>query len=245
LNDPFARPARTPLYVEVRDEILARIGSGAWAPGEMLPSESAIGAEFDVSQGTVRKALDELVQRNLLVRRQGKGTFVAAHTPERALFHFFHIAADDGTRSLPTKSHVLSCRRRRADKAEADALALGRSARIIEIRRVREMGGTTALAETVCVPAPLFSDLDKRAVAEVPNELYQMYEERYGITVHRAVERLRAVGASKDDAALLGVKPGTPLLEIERIAETVDGRPVELRSSRCLTEGRHYLSTIV
>ncbi len=245
MNDPFHRPANQPLYAFVRDAVLERIGSGAWGPGEMLPSEFALADEFAVSQGTIRKALDDLAARNLVVRRQGKGTFVAAHTPERALFHFFHIVTDEGARELPTKSRVLSCRRRRADKDETDFLKLDRQDRIIEIRRIREMDGRAAIAETVCVPVAMFPDLDKRALEEVPNELYQLYEERYGITVHRALERLRAVPASTDDAVALGIKAGDPLLEISRIAETLDGRPVEIRRSRCLTEGRHYQSIIV
>ncbi len=245
MNDPFHRPERQPLYAAVRDAVLERIGSGLLAPGDMLPSEFALADEFQVSQGTVRKALDDLAARNLVVRRQGKGTFVAAHTPERALFHFFHIVADDGARELPTKSRVLSCRRRRPDRGEAEALSLDRADRVVEIRRIREMDRKAAIAETVCVPARWFPDLDKRAIEEVPNELYQMYEERYGITVHRASEKLRAVAASADDAAALGIKPGAPLLEISRVAETLDGRPVELRRSRCLTIGRHYQSIIV
>lgn len=245
MKDPYHRPARQPLYLSVRDAVLNRIGSGAWAPGDMLPSEFALADEFGVSQGTIRKALDDLAARNLVVRRQGKGTFVAAHTPERALFHFFHIVADDGARELPTKSRVLSCRRRRADRQEAENLKLDRLDRIVEIRRIREMDGKAAIAETVCVPASMFADLDKRAIEEVPNELYQMYEERYGITVHRASEKLRAVAASHEDASQLGIRTGTPLLEIARIAETLDGRPVELRTSRCLTDGRHYQSVIV
>lgn len=245
MNDPFHRPEKQPLYAAVRDAVLKRIGSGLLAPGDMLPSEFALAGEFKVSQGTVRKALDDLAARNLVVRRQGKGTFVAAHTPERALFHFFHIVADDGARELPTKSRVLSCRRRRADRDEAEALHLARADRVVEIRRIREMDGKAAITETVCVPAQWFPDLDKRAIEEVPNELYQMYEERYGITVHRAAEKLRAVAASNEDAAQLGIKPATPLLEISRVAETLDGRPVELRYSRCLTVGRHYQSVIV
>ena len=214
----------------------------------MLPSESSVRASsFGVSQGTVRKGA-----RRVEPLKEPRGAAPGqrhvrrrAHPPERALFHFFHIAADDGTRTLPALSRVLSCRRRRATPAEAIALALDKSARVIEIRRVREMDGTPAIAETVCVEADRFADLDKRAIEEVPNELYQMYEERYGITVHRAVERLRAIAAAPDDAEALDIKPGTPLLEIERIAETLNGRPVERRVSRCLTDGRHYIATIV
>ena len=245
MNELFGQRNHTPLYVEVRDTVLGRISSCVWKPGEMLPSESAIGIELGVSQGTVRKALDDLAAQNVVVRRQGKGTFVAEHTAERALFHFFHIETDTNTRTLPTNSHVLSCRRRKADKGELDALHLDRNARIVEIKRVREMARQPAITESVIVPAALFADIDKRTLNDVPNELYQLYEQKYGITVHRAVERVRAVAASETDAKLLDIKPGTPLLEIERIAETVDGRPVERRVSRCLTEGRHYVSTIV
>lgn len=245
MNELFGQRNHTPLYVEVRDTVLGRISSGAWKPGEMLPSEFAIGKELGVSQGTVRKALDDLASRNVVVRRQGKGTFVAEHTEERALFHFFNIETDDNTRALPTSSQVLSCRRRKADKADLDALQLDRDARVVEIRRVREMASKPAISETVIVSAVLFADIDKRTLNDVPNELYQLYEQKYGITVHRAQERVRAVAASETDAKLLGIKAGAPLLEIERIAETVDGRPVERRISRCLTEGRHYVSTIV
>lgn len=245
MNELFGHRNHTPLYVEVRDTVLDRISSGAWKPGEMLPSEFAIGNELGVSQGTVRKALDDLASQNVVVRRQGKGTFVAEHTAERALFHFFHIETTDNTRALPTRSQVLGCRRRKADKADIDVLHLAKDARIVEIRRVREMAGEPAITETVIVPADLFADIDKRTLNDVPNELYQLYEQKYGITVHRANERVRAVAASKADAKLLGIHAGTPLLEIERIAETVDGRPVERRISRCLTEGRHYVSTIV
>jgi GntR family transcriptional regulator len=245
LNELFGQRNHTPLYVEVRDTVLGRISSGAWKPGEMLPSEFAIGKELGVSQGTVRKALDDLAAQNVVVRRQGKGTFVAEHTEERALFHFFNIETDANTRALPTSSRVSSCRRRKADKSDLDALQLERDARVVEIKRVREMAGEPAISETVIVSAVLFADIDKRTLNDVPNELYQLYEQKYGITVHRAQERVRAIAASETDASLLGIKAGTPLLEIERIAETVDGRPVERRISRCLTEGRHYVSTIV
>jgi GntR family transcriptional regulator len=245
VNELFGQRNHTPLYVEVRDTVLDRISSGAWKPGEMLPSEFAIGKELGVSQGTVRKALDDLASRNVVIRRQGKGTFVAEHTEERALFHFFNIETDENTRALPTSSRVLSCRRHKADKTDIEALHLNRDAKVVEIRRVREMAGEPAITETVIVSAALFADIDKRTLNDVPNELYQLYEQKYGITVHRAEERVRAVAASEIDAKLLGIKVGTPLLEIERVAETVDGRPVERRISRCLTEGRHYLSTIV
>ena len=78
----------------------------------------------------------------------------------------------------------------------------------------------------------------------LPNMLYELYEKRFGITIHSAEEQLRAVVASDNDASLLGIPPGTPLLKIERIALTLDKTPVELRVSHCVTDKHHYQNTI-
>ena len=80
---------------------------------------------------------------------------------------------------------------------------------------------------------------------ELPNEVYRYYEEVYGVTVARAAERLKAVAATAEDARWLGLRPGAPLLEIDRIAYGLDDRPVELRASRCDTARHHYVSEIV
>lgn len=245
MDDTPTRPGEGPLYLQVTERLTRRIADGAWAPGEAMPSESRLATEYGVSQGTLRKALDALAAQNLVVRQQGKGTFVASHTPQRALFHFFHMIGDDGSRELPTPSHVLACRRRRATRQEAVRLGLEPGSRVVEIERVREMGGQPAIAERIQVPVALFPDLDKRALTEVPNELYQLYEQRYGVTIHRAEERLRAVDAGPREAELLKLEEGAPLLEIERLALTVNGTPVERRVSRCDTRHHFYQSVIV
>ncbi|MCP5368870.1 MAG: GntR family transcriptional regulator [Hyphomicrobiales bacterium] len=235
--------ATGPLYVRVREGIVKRIAEGHWVAGHMLPSEIRLGQEFGVSQGTVRKALDELAAANIVVRRQGKGTFVATHTHERALFHFFHLNRDDGTRELP-ESRVLSCRRRRASRLDAARLRLPADARVIVIERVRDLMAQPAIAETVILPEARFPGLGKPHARDLPNTLYQLYQERYGVTVARAVEHLRAVAADAADSRALGVPVGTPLLEIERLALTLDGAPVELRLSRCDTAEHYYESVI-
>lgn len=237
-------PDFRPLYLQVKDLMLRRLASGAWRPGEALPSEFGLAAEFRVSQGTVRKALDELAAQNLVVRQQGKGTFVAQHTPQRALFHFFHLVSDDGARALPD-ARTLSLKKAGADRTEAARLRLRRGAAVFRLVRLRALGGQVAIFERIVLPAALFPGFADRLRADVPNELYRYYEEGYGVTVARAVENLKAVAARPEEARPLGLKPGAPLLQIDRVAYTVDGRAVEWRLSRCDTARHHYLSEIV
>ncbi len=115
----------------------------------------------------------------------------------------------------------------------------------MHIERVRYLAGRPIILERVILPAELFGDLDKPQACDLPNMLYALYETRFGITIHRAEEQLRAVSATAHEAALLGVETGTPLLEIERVARTLDGTPVELRISHCDTSGHHYQNTVL
>lgn len=237
-------PGFRPLYAQVKDLLVQRLVAGAWRPGEALPSEFSLAAEFKVSQGTVRKALDDLAAQNLVVRQQGRGTFVAMHTPQRALFHFFHLVGDDGARAMPSH-RVLQLRAAKASKTEAERLGIRVGAPVARLMRVRLLGGRAAIVERIALPGALFPRFVERMTDELPNELYRYYEQNYAITVVRAVEKLRAVAATAEEARHLGLPRGAPLLEIDRVAYGLDGRAVELRVSRCDTAGHHYRSEIV
>lgn len=238
----LARPA--PLYAGAKSELMRRLASGSWRPGEKLPAEPALAAELGISQGTVRRALDEIAKANLIVRRQGKGTFVAEHNAARALFHFFHLVGDDGSRALPG-SRVLSLKAGPATREETRKLALEAGARIVRLHRLRMLDGEAAIVERIAVPASLFAGLDVRDRADLPNELYKLYQDRFGVSVARAAEKLKAIAAGPEDAAYLGLRPGAPLLEIDRVATALDGRPCEWRVSRCTTARHHYVAEVV
>lgn len=232
-----------PLYMQIKELFVANISSGRWSPGDIIPSEIQLAQDLGVSQGTVRKAITELVENNVLTRRQGRGTFVAYHNSERALFHFFHIVDNKGRKVLP-ESTTLSCRRKRASRAESSKLRLAPSSSVVSIERTRQFNDQPTMLETITLPSEPFGELGNVGTCDLPNMLYELYEKRFGITIHNADERLRAVAASKRDASLLGLQTGTPLLEIERIAKTLDNTPVELRISRCVTSNHHYQNTI-
>lgn len=230
--------ASKPLYRQVRETLVRRMVDGVWAPGEPLPSEMQLAAELGVSQGTVRKALDEMAAENLVTRRQGRGTFVARHDEERILFQFFKIVGDDGERHFPA-SHVLGIEKARATVTEAAVLGLARNKRVLRIRRMRTIGGTPLIVEDLTLPEHLFPGL---ADAPVPNNLYGLYATRYGITVARAREKLKAVACTPEDALQLGIAAGTPVLTIDRLGYGLEGQPVEWRVSTCVTSAFHYLS---
>ena len=232
-------PDFQPLYKQVYDVLVRRIAEGAWGPAEALPSEQALAAELKVSQGTVRKALDALAAENLVQRHQGKGTFVAEHTQEHSLFRFFRLARPntEGERVTPESTEA-RCRRRPATPAEIDKLHLSKGARVIEIKRVRLIDGVPAVAERIIVPLKLFPELDHQDA--LPNTLYSLYQSVYGINIVVAKEEIRAVIANKNDAKELGIKAGSPLLRIDRVAMGIGGQRAEWRISRCDTRNVVY-----
>ena len=230
------------LYIQIKQLLVDRISHGEWPPGSVIPSEMNLAQELGVSQGTVRKAITDLVENNLLTRRQGRGTFVSNHDVDRALFHFFHITDNKGLKVMPD-SQVLSCRRQMATRKETSALQLPESTQVIRIERVRSIADKPTMIETITLAAASFPDIDAEQGCILPNTLYELYETRYGITIHSADEQLRAIAASKHDGRLLGIDPGTPLLEINRIALTLARKPVELRVSRCSTRNHYYHNT--
>lgn len=226
-----------PLYRQVKALIIERLTDGTWKPGALLPSEPALGTAFGVSPGTVRKALDELTAENIVVRRQGRGTFAAEPDDNRVLFHFFRLTANDGARRFP-ESEVRSVTRAPATPQERKALDLAATAHVIRISRIRRIGGVPVIAETIAVSAKESPDLER--LDPIPNNLYALYAAEFGRVIIRADEKLSAVPADADTAAVLGVTEGSPLLAVIRTAYTAAGNPVEYRLSLCRTEGHSY-----
>lgn len=226
-----------PLYVQVKEHLLTRIVEGYWLPGSLLPSENQLAAELGVSQGTVRKALDEMTAEKVVVRRQGRGTFVSEHTQEQALFHFFRLADAEGVSPAPS-SDVISVTEREATPDEVTKLELERGEQVALIERVRLLAEQPVVLETVVLSCADFPNI--AAQQPLPNTLYTLYQSKYGVSILTAKESITAVLADDYDKTFLKVPVGSPLLQIERLAFSIDGRPVELRYSRCLTDQYRY-----
>ena len=237
-------PTFRPLYGQIRALLERALEAGEWAPGQAIPSEITLASRYGVSQGTVRKAIQSLAADNLLVRRQGKGTFVATHTEEKASnFRFLRIRRDDGQAEYP-RSRLVDLRRARAGAEAARALALKAGDAVYVLRRILEYGGVPAVLDEITLPGALFRGLTRERCAAYPGSMYGFFETEFGVRMLRAEERLRAVAADPASAALLQVPAGTPLLAVERVAYTYGERPVELRRGLCTTRHEHYWNTL-
>ena len=236
-------PTFSPLYRQIKALLLSRLQAGEWRPGEAIPSEVELAARLKVSQGTVRKAVDELAQENHLVRRQGKGTFVATHAEERTQYRFLRLMPDDEGAAGRLWRRLLECRRVRVGAEAARALGLRVGDAAVQIRRLLLTPGEPAqpvVLDEIWLPGALFKGLSAEKLANWRGPMYGLFESEFDVRMVRAEERLRAVAAGADEAPLLGVAEGTPLLLVERLSYTYGQRPVELRRGLYRTEQFHY-----
>ncbi len=233
----------SPLYRQIRDRLVHSLQSGEWRPGEAIPSEFELAARYGVSQGTVRKAIDALAAENLLVRRQGRGTFVASHHEARAQFRFLRLRPDEGEARQPT-SRFLDCRRLRAPVEIARALELRAGDSVVTIRRLLEFDGVPTVLEEIWLPGAPFRGLTAERLTAYSGPLYALLETEFGTRMIRASERLRAVAAGEGEAFALGVPTGTPLLLVDRVSQTYGDKPVEVRRGWYLTRDHHYFNEL-
>ncbi|QIL69457.1 GntR family transcriptional regulator [Diaphorobacter sp. HDW4B] len=239
-------PAFSPLYQQIKGLILHSLQHGEWKPGEVIPSEMDLAARFRVSQGTVRKAIDELASDNLLVRRQGKGTFVATHAEQQVQYRFLKLLPDSGDvrEEGPAQRTILECKRNRASAEIARALQIRTGDPIIQARRILAFAGVPTILEDIWLPGQAFKGLTAEQMANYHGPTYAMFELDYGVRMVRAEEKIRAVVPDDEQANLLLVPPHTPLLSVERIAYTYNDVPMELRRALYRTDTHHYHNSL-
>jgi GntR family transcriptional regulator len=236
-------PTFSPLYRQIKSLILQSLEGGEWRPGEVIPSETELAGRFGVSQGTVRKAVDELAAENLLLRRQGKGTYVASHNDPRAFFRFLRLEALKGDIGLST-SVPLECWRAKAGMEAARVLGLKLADPIVIVRRLLEFSGKPVVVDEIYLPGDVFGSLTLEMLKNWQGSLYSLFESEFGVRMVRAEERLRAVAADRSSAELLGVKEGSPLLSVERVSFSYGGRAVEWRRGLYSTAEHCYVNEL-
>jgi GntR family transcriptional regulator len=243
MSETLPSPSFRPLYEQIKILITQSLVAGEWKPGEAIPSEMDLAARFRVSQGTVRKSIDELASEHILVRRQGKGTFVASHSEPSYQYRFLRVMPDSGHKLHP-HNVLLEMRKGKASAGIARSLAIKSGAAVHVIKRLLEFEGRPLIHDEIVLAASRFPGLMVARIEEFKGSMYSFYEAAYGLRMIRAEERIRAVAAEDSMAAHLCVPPGTPLLCVDRIAFTYGDMPVEWRRGLCLTDGFSYYNEL-
>ena len=238
-----ATPSFRPLYEQIKILLTQSLVAGEWKPGEAIPSEIELASRFRVSQGTVRKAIDELASEHILMRRQGKGTFVASHNEPSYQYRFLRVTPDSGEKPHP-KNLFFGLERGKASGDAAHALGLKPGSPVVQFKRVMSFAGRPMILDDIVFPQNQFPGLTLAELEEFAGSVYSFYESVFGVRMIRAEERLRAVAADTFAAAHLKIAAGTPLLCVDRIAFTYGDKPVEWRRGLCRTDGFSYYNEL-
>ena len=224
-----------PLYYQIQRELTERIVRGDYSDSGKLPSESQLQAEFNVGRATIRKAIDELAKRGLVVKHHGKGVFLAPPKMEQHLLSFYSFTDEMIDKGFTPSTEVLEFEYMTTLASVARALGLQKGTYVIRIVRVRSADDEPLIYETSYLPASLVPGLTRERVSDMP--LYEIIEKDYGLRLSRAVESFEPVNLGPYEARILGVPAGIPALFLERTAYS-DTIPVEfcqglVRGDRC------------
>ena len=238
-----ATPSFRPLYEQIKILLTQCLVAGEWKPGQAIPSEIELASRYRVSQGTVRKAIDALASEHILMRRQGKGTFVASHNEPAYQYRFLRVTPDSGEKLHP-QNVFFGLERGKAGGEAVRALGLKPGSATMGFKRVMSFAGRPMILDEIVFAASQFPGLTLAELEEFNGSVYSFYEKVFGVRMIRAEERLRAVAADSVAAVHLKVAAGTALLCVDRIAFTYGDKPVEWRRGLCVTDGFSYFNEL-
>ena len=232
-------------YQEVKQHITSALVSGKYNIAKPLPAEKYLANELRVSIGTLRKAVDELVAEGIVVRKQGKGTYVAEHDAKRSLYYFFHVVEHDSDHKDYPRVELVSFATATANREEAMKLDLKLGAPVIRICNRLFVDDACVMIDQITLSKSRFPKLTKTSFANREGTIYKLYQAHYGQSVVRTSERLRAGIVSKEKADWLGLKVGAAVLVIRRVALGIQNEPIELRVSTLNTTKHEYFSELL
>lgn len=228
LDHPLGQSRYGLLAQALRDRIL----QGEWAPGDVIPAESALANSYGVALGTMRQALSLLVEDGVLQKRHGKGTFVTKGVDGASMMRFFRFRGVDDDSHRAPQSRILASRLRSASQKETNAFGWQPHTQVLQVERLRSLDHTPCLLETIVLPLPLFGALAESDTDSWDDLLYPMYQERCGVVVHKTQDSLSFSQLNATQAKRLKLAVAHPCVLVERQAFDIAGRCVEIRTTR-------------
>ncbi len=235
------KPMSRPVHISIRDDLRMRLLAGEWAAGERLPSETALAANYGVARMTVRQAIGALASEGIVVRRQGVGTFAVDRRPVRSADKLLSFAEEMRRQGHRVQTRLIKVAVEQPPPAAREALQLRPSAASVLVRRVRVVDGSPVIVQNSWLPYARFAGLAADPLLD--GSLYAMLEINYGVSVVRATQVFTAGAADQEDADVLDLQPGAPVLLIRRTAFDNSSRAVEFALS--VTRSAYLVETIM
>jgi GntR family transcriptional regulator len=228
------RLLQRPIYLQVCDLLAERIARAEWKAGQAIPNEIELARDLGVSSGTVRKALELMETNHMLIRRQGRGTFIADPASRGLADRFCNIRSSEGE-TVPGNIQTIEIVQGVADETESQRLQLEQGALVWRLQRLRREADRAFMHERVALPVSLFPELR----AGVPHRIVTLAHRR-GLMLGPAEERVALGSASAEAADAMSIPRGTPVILLDRVVRTTDGQPVDWRTAECNLGAGHY-----
>lgn len=229
-----------PLYLQVRDVLAQGIATGRWKPGIAMPNELDLAREYGVSTGTMRKSLDLMEIEHLITRQQGRGTFVNDQASDEFAVRFSNIRTAEGER-VTGQVELGEVSEGAASEFERTRLKLQTNEMVYRVRCVRLHLNRPFMVEEASMPAALFPRLTE--INGFPHAIVALAQKN-GILVGKAEERIAVHEATPTEAEALGIAPSSPVMVLDRVLLTLEGRPIEWRVGKCHLQGQYYQAEI-
>lgn len=215
-----------PYYFQLKKYIVEEIESSRWKPGEQILSEIKICELLDISRTVVRQTFQELVNEGYLVKKKAKGTFISEPKINENLVQSLMGFYEDMTaRGYKVKNDILFQKKIPADEKIAKHLNIETDEDVIVIRRLRRLNNEPIVLDKTHVPYKLCPGLLNEDLSG--QSLYSYIEGKYNLKINKGIRYIESVVANEEEAKLLNVKKGAPLLYIESIGYLDDGTPLE------------------
>lgn len=224
----------TPLYLQFAEKFRQMILSGELQVGDVFPPEVELAKQYGVGRITIRSAINELVQENLLVRRSGKGTFVSEPKIDRELVSVASFTERTQSRGLRAGAVCLEVNVIKADEKLAGQLRVSQGSNVVEVVRLRLINDVPLSIDRSYLPHSLCPGIEKENLEE--NSLYMLLESKYGIKPFHSSKTIELTRATPKEAKLLQTAKGAPLFLLVATVFTEDNRVMEYVKSLFIGE---------
>ena len=237
------RDSKTPMWLQIRNELFNCLYRDELRPGQLIPNEKTLVDLFNVSIGTVRKAVGALEKEGFLIRKQGLGTFVFQHDKSTFHFAYFHFALNGTDEISYPEVEFISFETKKATKYEAKILNISPGSNVYQIFNKLGINKKNYIVDRIVISQAKFPMLTEEIFKNRTNTIYNLYQNKFNIFITNCSEKLKATSADKTVSALLNVKLDSPILRIERIGQTYHNETIELRTSFVHTDDIDYVNT--